>query len=139
MKAKIVAGLVFISDATTRPPSCELEKLASVPGWSCVTNYSGTELGREIESAGWTFFYMAGDIRSTSFGRDDTARTERSLRRLLKGVALGRCNCLQITDIQRRSFRGMPYVSLIGHARHIQRGRLFDATSNSVFPGMLEP
>jgi hypothetical protein len=136
MEPKIVSGSVFISDGAARPPSCEVEKLTSVPGWGCVTNYSPAELGREVESDGWTFFYMAGEIRSTSFGRDETARTERSLRRLLGAAALGPCNCLQITDVKRRSFAGIPYVSLIAHARHLQKSRFFEAKPHSTFPGM---
>lgn len=137
MRSKIVTGSVFISNATARPPSCEVEELASVPGWSRITNGSAAQLGREIESAGWTFFYMAGEIRSTSMGRDDSARTERSLRHLINGASLGHCNCLQITDIKRRSFVGMPYVSLIGQARHIQKSPFLTDRSKS-FPGMPE-
>jgi hypothetical protein len=134
MRTKIVRGSVFISDATARPASCEVEKLSLVPGWGCVTNHGDAELPGD--SAGWTFFYMAGEIRSTSSGRNDQARTERSLRCLLGAAGSGPSKCLQITDINRRSFAGIPYVSLVARARDIPKSRFCNERPNSTLPGM---
>lgn len=32
----------------------------------------------------------------------------------------GRLNCLEISQIAAKSFLGLPYVAVVGHARHIQ-------------------
>ncbi len=130
MKTRIVSGLVFVSDLTAKTSFSQVEKLTSAPGWSCVSDRSGGELGRDAQTAGWAFFYLAGEIRSTCPGPDDELRAQRSLQRLLESAALGPCNCLQLTDVKHRSLFGMPYTSLVAHAKCIHKGRRVAARRN---------
>jgi len=88
------------------------------------------ELGKEIENAGWTFFYMAGEIRTSGFGFNDQSRTDRAVAHVIDAVKREKCNCLEITQMRRRSFLGLPYTSLVAHARHIQRSRSFHDLSH---------
>lgn len=125
MAKSISPGTLLISDGATMPPSVILSREPCVSGWSSVTSSTSAELGRQIETAGWTFFYMAGEIHATGFGADDQARVDRTLRRLIEAVKQQRCNCLEITEVRRRSLLGLPYVTVVAHARHIQTSRSF--------------
>ena len=91
---------------------------------------TSAQLDRELESAGWTFFYMAGEIRTRGFGFNDESRTDRAVAHVINAVKLEKCNCLEITQIRRRSLLGLPYMSVVAHARHIQKSRCFESVSN---------
>src|SRR5438552_12558458 len=73
---------------------------------------------------------MAGQIRTRGFGFNDQSRTDRALAHVMDAVKLQNCNCLEITEVRRRSFLGLSYTSLVAHARHIQRSRAFQDPSN---------
>ena len=49
-----------------------------------------------------------------------------ALNRLIARVKLQKCNCLEIDEVAAKSFLGMPYVSVSGHSRHIQKGLVFN-------------
>jgi hypothetical protein len=68
---------------------------------------------------------MAGEIRTSGFGFNDQSRTARAVAHVINVVRRENCNCLEITQMRRRSFVGLPYTSLVAHARHIQRSRSF--------------
>lgn len=118
-------GAMLIEDGAPTPESLVLSTNPYSPGWSSITNSTSAQLGREIESAGWTFFYMAGEIRTRGFGFNDQSRTDRAVAHVMDAVKLQNCNCLEITQMRRRSFLGLRYTSLVAHARHIQRNRIF--------------
>ena len=129
MTDTIRVGAMLIEDGIPTPESLVVETKPYSPGWSSITNSSSAQLGREIESAGWTFFYMAGEIRTRGFGFNDQSRTDRAVAHVMEAVKLQNCNCLEITEIRRRSFLGLSYTSLIAHARYIQRSRVFQGPS----------
>jgi hypothetical protein len=45
-------------------------------------------------------------------------------------------HCLEIEDVETRSFWGIPYVSVSGHARHIQKGVVFCASEVAPLDGI---
>jgi hypothetical protein len=55
---------------------------------------------------------MAGEIRRSGFGFHEQSRTDRAVAHLIDAVKRQNCNCLEITQIRRRSFLGLPYTSL---------------------------
>ena len=63
-------------------------------------------------------------LRTTVFGFDRGQMIHAALKNLLATVKLHKCNCLEIDDITTRSFLGMPYLSVSGHTRNIQKGVL---------------
>lgn len=82
-------------------------------GWASVTNkLDSHELELKLSISGWTFFYMAGAMRTTAFGFDRAKAIHSALKSLLA-----------------HKFLEMPYVSVSGHSRNIQRGVLFAATA----------
>src|SRR5437868_9847774 len=130
MTGRIWVGTMLIEDGTHTPESLGVGTERYSAGWSSIMKSTSAQLGRELESAGWTFFYMAGEIRTSGFGFNDQSRTDRAVAHVMDAVKLQNCNCLEITEIRRRSFLGLSYTSLVAHARHIQRSRVFQPPSN---------
>jgi hypothetical protein len=125
MTDKISVGTMLLEDGTAMPESPVVDTTAYLPRWSSVSGRTSSQLGRQIEAAGWTFFYMAGEISRRKFGFDDQSRTDRALAHVIAIVKEGGCNCLEVTKLRRGSFLGVSYTSVTGHARHIQKSRSF--------------
>jgi hypothetical protein len=122
----ISPGSILVERDTFLPESLGLESGMTRSGWGRVTNNPDRhQLETELTTAGWTFFLMAGTIRSTAFGFGRPRMIQAALKRLIAIVKLQKCNCLEIDAIRSRSFLGLPYVSLSAHSRHIQNGSLF--------------
>ena len=130
MTDKIGVGTMLIEDSTHMPATLVVSTEHYSAGWSSVMGSTSAQLGKEIENAGWTFFYMAGEIRTSGFGFNNQSRTARAVAHVIHAVRREHCNCLEITQMRRRSFLGLSYTSLVAHARHIQRSRNFHDPSN---------
>jgi len=125
MRQAIQLGTMLIADGTRTPKSVLLGTERYSPGWSSITESTSSQLDRELEKAGWTFFYMAGEIRASGCGFDVQSRKGRAVDRLIDAVKHESCNCLEITEVKQRSFLGLPYTTLVAHARHIQKSHSF--------------
>ena len=122
----IGAGSILVEKSTLLPGSLALESGSTESGWSQVAdNPDRHQLESELATSGWTFFLMAGTIKSSAFGFNRPRMIQAALKRLIATVKLQRCNCLEIDTIAARSFLGMPYISLSGHSRHIQPSLVF--------------
>lgn len=129
MTDRIHVGTMLIQDGTRMPSTVVVSTEHYSVDWSSIMGSSSAQLGREIANAGWTFFYMAGQIGRNGFGFSDQSRVGRAVGHLIKAVKLQNCNCLEITEIRQRSFLGLPYTTLVNHARHIQESRSFSNQS----------
>jgi hypothetical protein len=130
MTDRICVGTMLLEDGTHTPESFVAGTERYSAGWSSILKSTSAHLGKELESAGWTFFYMAGEIRTSGFGFNDQSRIDRAMTHVIDAVKRQNCNCLEITQIRRRSFLGLSYTSVVAHARHIQRSRYFQVPSD---------
>ena len=130
MTDRIRAGTMLIADGTDMPATVVVGTEQYSAGWSSITGPTSAQLGKEIENAGWTFFYMANELRTAGFGFNDQSRIARAVGHVINAVRRENCNCLEITQLRRRSFLGLSYTSLVAHARHIQRSRSFHDLAN---------
>ena len=122
----ITSGTILIEKDALHPQCFQLEDDSSPNAWMTVKhNLNSHELEKELATAGWTFFYMAGSIRTTAFDFDRVKMINAALKRVISNVRQQRCNCLEIDDVATHSFLGMPYVSVSAHPRHIQKGMIF--------------
>src|SRR5260370_6915305 len=76
-------GTVLIKEGTPLPTLRSMESEQFLPGWRIVKNLDRQALTREIEGASWNFFYLAGEIRTTVFGRDRLGTLSRPLKRIV--------------------------------------------------------
>ena len=86
---------------------------------------SPRDLEKALAANGWTFFYLAGEIRVTAFGFSPENRLATALDRLAGMAVQHHCNCLQIDRVAPRSFLGVPYLSVSAHTRQVQKGMTF--------------
>ena len=125
MMNAIQTGSILIEQGATMPQSLLLEGGQYSTGWRSVSNLSLNELDTAIHKAGWTFFFMAGEIKITSFGFDKESAMRRAVNRVITNVESHNCNCVEITEVSAKSFLGMPYVNVSAHSRHIQQSSAF--------------
>src|SRR5260370_7464051 len=62
----IKAGTLLIENGTLLPRSLVLASEPYSSGWTTVANLR-SDFERDIKQAGWTFFFLTGDIHSTVF------------------------------------------------------------------------
>ncbi len=128
----ITPGTILIERGTLLPQSFRLENESYPSAWMSVkSRLNFYELEKELASAGWTFFYMAGKITTTAFGFDRQKTVHTALKRLIASVRLQKCNCLEIDAVASRSFLGIPYVRVSAHSRHIQKGLVFSGQGHT--------
>ncbi len=130
MRDRICVGTMLIEDGTYTPESLVVDTERYSAGWSSIIKSTSAQLGKQLEGAGWTFFYMAGEIRTSGFGFNDQSRADRAMAYAIDAVKQQNCNCLEVTQMRRRSFLGFSYTTLVAHARHIQKSRRLYDPSN---------
>jgi hypothetical protein len=122
----IAPGAILIKSGTPLPEPLKLEGGSAATRWASPANHlDGRQLTERLATAGWTFFYMAGSIRTVAFGFQQQKMVNAALRRSIASAESQRCNCLEIDDVAMHSFLGMPYVRVSAHSRHIQEGMVF--------------
>lgn len=121
MSTAIALGDILIEGGTYLPNPLTPLGESSLTGWSAVKSNRPT-FEKEIKEAGWTLFFMAGDIKTTVFGFDRQRILRSALKRLATMVKSQSCNSIEITHLLEKSFLKVPYVSVWARARHLQRG-----------------
>jgi hypothetical protein len=113
---------VFIREDTRLPKTFSIESEAFLPGWRVVKSLDRQALTREVEGANWNFFYLAGEMRATVFGREGLGTLRRAVKCVLAKQKGQKFNSLEITKIVSKRFLGIPFMSVTAHSRHIQQG-----------------
>ncbi len=135
----IQAGAVFIKDGTFLPEALHIEDEPCVPGWRLVQNLNGYALDRKVRETGWTFFFLAGEVRSIAFGADEQSTARRAIKRILANPRSKEFNSLEITGVASKSFLGLPYISMRAHSRHVQEGHVLLSAKRSQKSGETGP
>lgn len=120
MSANNNSGTIFIREKTLLPAVLSIESEAFLPGWRAVRNLNGYELGRKIAQVGWSFFYLAGEMRTIVLGSEEEQVKRQAVRRTLGKLKGPRFNCLEITGVAAKHFLGIPFLSVTANFRHIQ-------------------
>jgi hypothetical protein len=115
-----VIGTVFIRGDALLPRTMQIKSQPFSKDWNQVAPEDRGELNRQIDAAGWSFLYLAGEIKARA-GHDETA-VRRAMERVLADPECERFNCMEITTSKTVRFLAMPFVTLTAHARHIQEG-----------------
>jgi hypothetical protein len=121
MLTVLKVGSVLLQGGAFVPKSIWVEKETYCPGWHLITNFDGDELDRQIRDAHWNFMFVEGALHGSSWGSWSGTAVRCALIRLLRKAKVTRLNALEITGIHKRRFLGFPYVSVVGHSRHVQK------------------
>ena len=133
MTNPITAGSILVAKSTRLPNTFLLETESDSNGWAAIRDVRSV-FEKAVREAGWTFFFMAGEIRATGFGFDRPKALRAALKRLVANVRSQHCNCIEINQVIDRSFVGLPYVRVTAHPRHLQKGMLFSANEQDCNP-----
>jgi hypothetical protein len=115
-------GTILIRENTRLPANLSIESETFLPGWRVVKRLDRSTLARNIEGANWNFFYLAGEIRATVFGRNQPGTLRRAVKCVLAKQEGQKFNSLEITKVVSKRFLGIPFMRVTAHARHIQQG-----------------
>jgi len=135
MTDPITAGSILVEQGTYLPKSLLLQSESNSNGWVAVKDARST-FEKAIQEAGWTFFFMAGEIKATVFGFDRQKALRAALKRLIADVKSQHCNSFEITRVLGKSFLKVPYVSVSAHPRHLQKGMCFPANGAGSDPAL---
>ena len=124
MTDTITAGSILVEEGTHLPKSLLLQSESNSNGWAAVQGARAT-FEKAIQEAGWTFFFMAGEIKATVFGFDRQKTLRAALKRLITDVKSQHCNSIEITQVMSKSFLRVPYVSVSAHAAASAEGLVF--------------
>ena len=136
MTDTITAGSILVEEGRHLPNSLLLQTESDSHGWPAVKDPRAT-FEKIIQEAGLTFFFMAGEIKTTVFGFDRQKALRAALNRLIAGVKSQHCNSIEITRVMGKSFLGVPYVSVSAHPRHLQKGTSFSPTGEGSAPELV--
>lgn len=90
--------------------------------WRSLGSLDSPRLDHKLRAAGWNFFFMAEQLRAVVPAWGGQKTIGRGLKRLLTQARLQHFNCMEVSHILKKRFLGIPYVSIVAHARHIQKG-----------------
>jgi hypothetical protein len=130
MRATEPAGKLFIREHAILPGGLIIETEAFIPGWRAVRDCDGYRLGRKIEEANWNFFFLAGEVTATVFGRVGPSTLRRALASILAKPAVRKFNSLEIATTRSRWFLGIPFVTVTANFRHIQQSLALDRAND---------
>lgn len=119
MVERIRTGTLLIKEGIILTESLRIESEPYSKGWRLIRDLDGGDLDRKTREAGWTLFFMAGEIRATVLGSDSEGSAGRAVRKLI--MKMNGFNCLEISQVAGSHTLGLPCVTASGHARHIQQ------------------
>ena len=121
MPYQIQAGTMMVYDSAILQ-SLAVESNPYFRSWRSLGTAESSGLESSARAIGWTLFFLAGEIRAMvpAWGGHNTLR--RGVKRLLARTHLQHFNCLEVTEISRKYYLGIPYLSISANPRHIQQG-----------------
>ena len=114
-------GSVFIRRGTVTPESLELESEEIGEGWDRVRNSEASGLDLSLRGVGWHMIYIADRIHGFAFGPIGQNTICTAAASLLRKLRPQMFNSVEIIGVTAQHFAGVPYVHVIGCARHIQQ------------------
>ena len=121
MPSQIQNGTMMVYQSANLLPFA-LESKPYFRNWGSLGAAESSSLDAKVRAKGWNLFFIAGEFRAIvpAWGGNDTLR--RGVKRLLAQTHQQHFNCLEVTDIRRKYFLGIPYLSISANPRHIQLG-----------------
>lgn len=132
MAHEITTGTILIKNGAPLPIGLQFETEAGVPGWRFVKGFDAHAMNRVIQKTGWTYFCLAGEIKTTVFGIDTQRMVRAAIERILIDPRSENCNSLEITrlvSVGSARFPLVHYVSVSAQSRHIQESIFLGGTA----------
>jgi len=134
MSNKIQAGTMLIRQSAL-PRSLGTQGEIYSDQWASLGTNESAGLDQQLRNAGWNFFFIADELRTIvpPWGGEKTLRA--GVKRLLARTNAQQFNCMQVSNILRERFLGIPFVSVVAHARHVQQGSRIESLEQRTSKG----
>ena len=127
MTPRIQVGTILIENCSLVTRILDLESESYSGNWNVVKAIDGFTLDLKIHAAGWSFFFMAEEVKATVFGSLAANNIQKALKRIFLKVRKQNFNCLEVTKVVENRFLGVPYITVCTHPRHIHQGCWLDS------------
>jgi hypothetical protein len=127
MPSTVQVGTILMKECPGMPQLIGFEIEPGLGEWSMVKVPDAFTLDRKLHAAGWSFFFMAAEVKAMFFGSLTAAKVQSALKRIVAKVKPQHFNCLEVTAIVARHFFGVPYVTVSAHSRHMQHSCTLDS------------
>ena len=122
----VTCGTIMVQEGLLLPEQMGTSTESYSPGWRAASG-DGFAFDGKLRLLGWDCFFIAGELRTVSFGSSKAGMLKSAVRRLLSKVRSLDFNCVEFTGVIKSRFLGIPYVSVRGHARHVQHSSRLDS------------
>jgi hypothetical protein len=124
----IQPGTMFMREGFLLPDSAQIETLGYSITWRVLSEMDNSNLGRRLSLIGLHLIFIPGELRVVQLGSGAEA-VRRGLKRMLALSCKEYLNCTEITQITPRHFLGVPYVVILAHSFHIQKGTVLQGSA----------
>lgn len=121
MAQEVQIGTILIRENPAAAQAIGFQREPYSATWGLVKALDALALDRKIHAAGWSFFFMAAEVKVTFFGAIGAKSIQNALKRMLGKLKPTNFNCLEVTGIVAKRFLGVPYTVVSPHSRHIQQ------------------
>jgi hypothetical protein len=115
-------GTMMIRDGLLLAELPNLDTSPHSKGWRSVTALDSSSLGRKLDTVGLHLFFLAGQVATVAFGFGGEQSLRKAVQRVAAKVKALDLNCLELTEIAKKHFLGLPYIAISAHSCHIQPG-----------------
>jgi len=126
MTQEVQIGTILIRENPAAAQAIGFQSEPYSARWGLVKALDGLALDRKIHAAGWSFFFMAAEVKVTFFGAIGAKNMQNAMKRMFGKLKPTNFNCLEVTGIVAKRFLGVPYTVVSAHSRHIQQSCYLD-------------
>ena len=123
MTIHLQVGSVLIREGFLLPRPLKVDSESYSKHWRIVTGTDRFGFAEDIHAIGWNYFFDAAQVKATHFGWRSGNGADRAFARILGELRRKSLNSVEITEISRRQFLGVPYTAISAHGCHIQQSQ----------------
>jgi hypothetical protein len=110
MPQTVQVGTILMKESPLVPEHFGLDIEHYSGNWNVVKTLDAFALERKIRGAGWSFSFMAAEVKGMFFGAVGAKKVQNALHRIFGKVRQQPFNALEVTGIVLKRFLGVPYT-----------------------------
>jgi hypothetical protein len=126
MQNKVQVGTILLKERLPMTQLADLDGEPFAAPWSLVKLLNGLDFDQKMRASGWTFFFLAAEVKATYFGSVGVRKLRDAVKRILRKVEHLHFNGLEVTRISTKHWFGIPYTVVTALSRHVQQGSRLD-------------
>ena len=119
---RLKAGTMMVQEGLLLPKLLKMETDPYSRRWRSVKALDSFSLGHMLDAVGWHLFFVVGRVTTVAFGLCGEKSLHKAVQRIAAKVRALDLNCLELTEVARKRFLGVPYIAISAHTYHIQQG-----------------